>query len=665
MEERYCPQCFESFPPAVDRCPEHDCALVSFADQDLVGKMVDKYKIIGRVGKGGMGVVYKAEQEVLQRIVALKVLNREVVRDKVGVKRFLHEARAMASLRNSHTVTLFDFGATSEGLLYYTMDLLEGEPLSRIIKREAPLDHRRAADLVLQCCESLEEAHDNEILHRDIKPDNLFITKDKKGNEILQVLDFGIAKLKGDPSMESLTKTGMVCGTPEYLSPEQVMGNEPSPSSDLYSLGIVFYEMLAGKPPFKASTPMKALLKHLNEIPEGLSEKNPDVEVPKALEEFILTCLAKSPADRCRSVPEFREALQNALEQHDLAPETATLPPLSTSSAGMRVITDQYDGGGRNEPEPPEAETVELSRVVTPTTAHTPVPAQSESEAGAPGATMEAVAQVRSSGTAWPWFVALGGVVLVVALFFALRPGCERPPPVPDAVADVPDAGLVSNVTPVEEKDVRPDLPPPDVKPDVPLPDVKPDVPPDVKRDAPPGRSDVPPLEPDVTAPQPEVLPVSESSAEVVRDKEATGGNPGTEEEELPDSPGKTDKTKDKPADKQKKKEKRDKSPGKGEKKKPEEVKDKEGGDVGEAAGNSLQPESEPDWSHLRDRLRREEAKLNDAVKRIQDARTGICAKKQTDLGRLSSDLVGQLVRRIVNMPPVFSAAQARTGNCS
>jgi serine/threonine protein kinase len=288
-----------------------------------------------------MGVVYKASQLVLDRTVALKVLNRDVVKDDTSIKRFLYEAKAMASLKSPHTITLYDFGATSSGLLFYTMDLLEGHPLSNIIRKQAPLDYTRAAALILQAAESLDEAHEHGILHRDIKPDNLFITRDRKGNEHLVVLDFGIAKLVGDQSMESLTRTGAICGTPAYLSPEQAMGNKASAASDLYSLGIVFYEMLAGTTPFRASTPMKLLLQHLQEEPEPVTLKNPKAVVPKALEQFILTCLAKKPEERFASVPEFRDALERTLKSARQSPKTGKLPLLDTTDQGLRTVKEE------------------------------------------------------------------------------------------------------------------------------------------------------------------------------------------------------------------------------------------------------------------------------------------------------------------------------------
>jgi serine/threonine protein kinase len=341
--EKYCPKCFTKYPHAAKRCPQDGSFLVSTSDKDLTGETLDdRYTVLERIGRGGMGVVYRAEQQLIKRIVALKVLRKDIVQDESAVKRFLNEARAIASLDSRHTVTLHDFGVTQDGLLYYTMELLIGRPLSRIIRDESPVDHIRAADLILQSCRSLEEAHENNILHRDIKPDNLFVTL-KKGREQLKVLDFGIAKLVGDTSMDTVTRTGMIIGTPQYLSPEQALGNPVVPASDLYSLAIVLYEMLAGKPPFANETPMKTMWAHIRDPIPPLSEKNPKAQVPRSIEAFLTRALEKEPGKRFQSVPAFAEALRKAVEDHDASPETVSLPPLSTTNQGLRLRAHSLD----------------------------------------------------------------------------------------------------------------------------------------------------------------------------------------------------------------------------------------------------------------------------------------------------------------------------------
>ena len=322
--EKYCPKCFKKYPTAATRCEDDGSRLISLGEDDLVGKEVDeRYKVLKKIGQGGMGAVYIAEQSLIGRRVALKVLLSEIVKDESIVKRFLIEAKAIAALSNAHTITLYDFGVTAAGLLYFTMELVEGVDLSKIIKRDGPMGYQRATALILQVCESLEEAHQKGILHRDIKPDNLMIT-DKDGAEWVTVLDFGIAKLHPDDTIEQVTKTGMLCGTPAYLSPEQVTGKPATPASDLYSLGIILYEMLTGKPPFLDPTPINVLMKHVNETPAPVHQVRPDLAVPMAMHDFLQVALRKDPEKRYQSVEEFRTALRLVLKRIDGVPAAPT-----------------------------------------------------------------------------------------------------------------------------------------------------------------------------------------------------------------------------------------------------------------------------------------------------------------------------------------------------
>ena len=340
--DKYCPRCSKEYPSNIEKCPEDGSWLILLEQEDLIGKELDgRHKVLSKLGQGGMGVVYVAEQIMVGRKVALKVLRKDLGQDKSTVTRFFTEAKAIATLKNPHTVTLFDFGVTRDGLLYYTMELLEGKSLAAVIKKDGPLDFYRASHIVLQTLDSLEEAHRKEILHRDLKPDNIFLSKDKhKDKEWVTILDFGIAKLLGDSTVESVTRTGMICGTPAYLSPEQAIGNPAVPASDLYSLGIVLYEMLAGLPPFKETTPLKILMKHLHERPVPISVRNPDVEVPAAVDRFLLKVLEKDATKRYPNTEDFRSGLKEALAEHGQSPETVNLSPLSTSSIGLRSIKE-------------------------------------------------------------------------------------------------------------------------------------------------------------------------------------------------------------------------------------------------------------------------------------------------------------------------------------
>jgi len=362
--QKYCPKCFNKFPAGTMRCPHDGKKLIALIERDLIGEELDdRYLIKSIIGKGGMGVVYMAEQMMLGRNVALKVLRRDVVQDEDAVKRFMREAKVIAQLRSPHTVTLHDFGVSDDGLVYYTMELLEGRTLSRVLREEGPLPHKRAAGIVLQACESLEEAHNRGILHRDIKPDNLFVTE-FKGHEHVIVLDFGIAKLLGDSAAEAITKTGMVCGTPEYLSPEQAMGVPAVKASDLYSLSIVLYELLAGEPPFRDTTMMKVLMKHLNEEPAPVRTKNPDVEIPESLEAFLKKALAKEAEQRYGTVEAYRKALTEALDHQEKHPSMVAIPPIQTTADGLRGITSDYAGSG--EKDTPPTTPLDLSPMTQP-----------------------------------------------------------------------------------------------------------------------------------------------------------------------------------------------------------------------------------------------------------------------------------------------------------
>ena len=341
--EKYCPKCFKKYAPSLEKCPDDGQHLVSLMERDLTGEVLDdKYTVLELIGRGGMGVVYKAEQHLLKRIVALKVMRREVVQDETAVKRFLYEARAIASLQSPHTVTLHDFGVSKEGLIYYTMELLKGQPLSALIEREAPLDYRRAVTFMLEACDSLQEAHEANILHRDLKPDNLFILN-RWEKEHIKVLDFGIAKLIGDTSMDSVTQTGFIVGTPKYLSPEQALGIPCVPASDLYSLGVVLYEMLTGSPPFVGDTALKTMWKHLQEPAPPILIKNPNIKVPRSIDLFLRRVLQKKVHDRPQTALEFRKGLEVALDDHVASSETAALRPLGPTVEGTKVTTEIMD----------------------------------------------------------------------------------------------------------------------------------------------------------------------------------------------------------------------------------------------------------------------------------------------------------------------------------
>ena len=307
---RFCPQCFESFPPHLEECPNHGAALVSLSDEQksLVGRTFDgKYEMLELLGVGGMGTVYRARQMPIDREVALKLLNKDYLRDKMGVKRFVQEAQAASMLKSRYSAMIFDFGLASEGYLYYTMELAVGALLSGAIKDEGRLELDRALHIGIDMCRSLEEAHSHGIVHRDLKPDNVMLAE-MDGHEIAKVLDFGTAKLISGKRTTTLTEVGKVAGTPEYMSPEQAQAKKVDYSSDLYSLGVVMYEMLSGKPPFIASSSIAILIKHVNDRPLPLWEAVPDADIPADVARYVMKLLSKDPAEQVNLVGDAKHA---------------------------------------------------------------------------------------------------------------------------------------------------------------------------------------------------------------------------------------------------------------------------------------------------------------------------------------------------------------------
>jgi serine/threonine-protein kinase len=323
---------------------------MSTAQNDpLVGKVLeDRFEILSRIGEGGTGVVYKARQVTVDRIVAIKVLGAHVSSDPSWVKRFHNEARAAARLDHPNTVRLIDFGQTREGLLFIAMEFLQGRSLADEIVRLGKLPVNRMLRILSQVCQSLQEAHGQGIIHRDIKPDNIFLVDVKGGGDFVKVLDFSVAKLDAPDAQQ--TRAGTVFGTPAYMSPEQARGVKLTPQSDIYACGIVAYEMLTGKPPFEAPLPMEVVMMHLRQKPAPL------VGFPDPVVRLVMRALEKQAERRQQSADEMHREAMEVLE---------SLYPRQPTGGIPAVISDPMRSGSI-QAVPPTAPTQPVPPGLTP-----------------------------------------------------------------------------------------------------------------------------------------------------------------------------------------------------------------------------------------------------------------------------------------------------------
>jgi serine/threonine protein kinase len=271
---------------------------------DSVPEKLGKYKIITEVGQGDFAAVYKAVDTTLDRTVALKVLAPHLLWDYAFVQRFQREARVAANLDHPNILTIYEVGQI-EGVYFIAMQFLEGRTLSQILEAEGPLPVSRVRAIIEQVASALDYAHARGFVHRDIKPSNVIVAEDGRAT----LTDFGLVKA-GEGT--KLSTTGVVFGTPEYISPEQAQGEKVDGRSDIYSLGIMLFEMLSGQVPFEADTPLEVPIKHLTAPLPLPREVNPDISEP--VEQVILKAMAKAPEDRYQRVSEMAEALKRAME---------------------------------------------------------------------------------------------------------------------------------------------------------------------------------------------------------------------------------------------------------------------------------------------------------------------------------------------------------------
>ena len=308
-------------------------------DELAVASLVDNmYRIVRLIGRGGMGAVYEAEDIRLGRSVALKVLRSDLARQLQADERFLQEARILARIRSPFVATVFSIGATEGGRTYIAMEYIDGESLGDLLDRERWLTLARSVRLTERVAEALIEAHDLGIIHRDLKPDNILLTRIGSVDDYVKVVDLGLAKHIQDAGTSNnprLTQARLVLGTPAYMSPEQAAGHDVGPSSDLYSLGVIFYEMLTGYLPVDGETPQDFLRAHQLQPPVPLHDRRPDLEFPPELEDFCQRVLSKDPTDRPADAREFLSALE-VFENMEAGPKAARPAPAARREAQKR-----------------------------------------------------------------------------------------------------------------------------------------------------------------------------------------------------------------------------------------------------------------------------------------------------------------------------------------
>jgi serine/threonine protein kinase len=311
--------------------------LAAAAGDTMLGRVLaSRFTILARLGAGSMGTVYRAKQAPIGRDVAIKILRSDRAVDEVSRARFLREARANSVLTSPNTVTVFDFGQSEGGEFFLAMELLEGESLGQRLKRVGRLSADEAIETAKQALRSLAEAHAKGVIHRDLKPDNLFYARVRTNEtfeEIVKVLDFGIAKMlhaEGELAMNAVeTQAGTVFGTPRYMSPEQAQGKPLDPRSDLYSLGVILYHMLTGRAPFTDDDAIVVMARHIKTPPRPMSEVAPEAQIPADLEDLVMRVLSKEPEKR----PQMADLL------------IAELTRAKESAAGSSGVRPSIPGG--------------------------------------------------------------------------------------------------------------------------------------------------------------------------------------------------------------------------------------------------------------------------------------------------------------------------------
>ncbi|HYX71018.1 MAG TPA: serine/threonine-protein kinase, partial [Terriglobales bacterium] len=318
---KFCDTCHTSYPNEFQTCPKDQAQLRALSEL-LQGMVIrDKYQVLEKIGAGGMAVVYKARHLAFNEIRALKLVSSRMLEDQDFLKRFKTEAVVTRKLQHANAVRVDDIDTTEDGRPFIVMEYVEGQNLRQVIGKAGRIEVNRALKIAMQVALALGAAHRLGITHRDIKPDNILLVTQPDSSDLVKVLDFGIAKVREGAfdtgAGYTATQTGMVVGTPQYISPEQAMGKhgkEVDGRADLYSLGVVIYEMITGQLPFESDTPMGMLIHHIQTAPRPPHLLRPELNIPEPVSKLLMKALAKHPEDRFQSADEMYEALRHPRE---------------------------------------------------------------------------------------------------------------------------------------------------------------------------------------------------------------------------------------------------------------------------------------------------------------------------------------------------------------